>query len=45
MSLKFIEKFCGMTMNDDTKFEKELTCRLEIDMRNLRNCDQSTQKF
>ena len=26
-----------MTMKNDAKFEEELTCRLKIDMRNLKN--------
>ena len=33
-----------MTMKSDSKFEKELTCRFKIDMRNLTNIDSSTQK-
>ena len=33
-----------MTMKNDTKFEEELTCQLNIDMRNLTNFDLSTQK-
>ena len=33
-----------MTMKNDAKFEKELTCRFKIDMRNLTNFDPSTQK-
>ena len=44
MSLKFTEEFCVMTIKNDTKFEQELTCLLKIDMRNLINFDQSTQK-
>ena len=31
-----------MTMKNDAKFEKELTCRFKIDMTNLRNFDPST---
>ena len=31
-----------MTMKNDAKFEEELTCRFKIDMRNLKNFDQST---
>ena len=34
-----------MTMKNDAKFEKELTCQLKTDMRNLRKFDQSTQMF
>ena len=33
-----------MTLKNDTKFKKELTCRFKIDMRNLTNFDLSTQK-
>ena len=33
-----------MTMKNDAKFEKELTCQFKIDMRNLTNFDQRTQK-
>ena len=44
MSLKFTEEFCVITIKNDTKFEQELTCLLKIDMRNLINFDQSTQK-
>ena len=37
-----------MTLKNDAKFGKELTCRFKIDMRNLRNIDlgnQKSQKF
>ena len=33
-----------MTMNNDVKFEEELTCQFKTDMRDLMNFDQSTQK-
>ena len=33
-----------MTMKNDAKFEKELTCRFKIDMRILTNFDPSSQK-
>ena len=33
-----------MTMENDAKFEKELTCHFKIDMRNLTNFDPTTQK-
>ena len=33
-----------MTMKNDAKFEKELTCRFKTDMRNLTYFDPSTQK-
>ena len=44
MSLKSTEELYVMTMKNDTKFEKELTCQFKIDMRNLMNFDPSTQK-
>ena len=37
MSLKFAGQFCVMTMKNDAKFEEESTCRLKIDMSNLKN--------
>ena len=33
-----------MIMNNDAKFEEELTCRFKIDMMNLTNFETSTQK-
>ena len=33
-----------MTMKNDAKSEEELTCRFEIDMRNLMNLDRSTRQ-
>ena len=33
-----------MTMKNNAKFEKELTCYLKIDRRNLTNVDPSTRK-
>ena len=33
-----------MAMRNDAKFEKELTCRFKIEMRNLTNFDLSTDK-
>ena len=33
-----------MTMKNDAKIEKELTCQFKIDMRNLTNFDLSTRK-
>ena len=44
MSLKLTEELCVMTMNNDAKFEEELTCHFKIDMRHLTNFDSSTQK-
>ena len=42
MSLKFEEELFVITMKNDTKIDKELTCQFKIDMRNLRNFDPST---
>ena len=42
MSLTFTGQLC--VMKSDAKFEEELTCQFKIDMRNLMNFDQSTQK-
>ena len=42
MSLKFTGELCVMTMKNDPKFEKELTCQFKIDTRNLTNFDLNT---
>ena len=44
MSLKFTGELCVMTMKNDARFEEELTCQFNIDMRNLTNFDPSTRK-
>ena len=44
MSLTFTEELCVMTMKNDAKFGKELTCCFKIDIRNLTNFDPSTRK-
>ena len=44
MTLKFTEVLCVMTMKNNVKFEEELACHFNIDMRNLRNFDSSTCK-
>ena len=44
MSVKFIEDLRVMAMNDNAKFEEDLTCRFKIDMRNLTNFAPSSQK-
>ena len=44
MSLKSTGALCVMTKNNDAKIEEELTCQFKTDMRNLINCDPSTQK-
>ena len=41
---KFTGKFCVMTMENDTKFEEELTCQFKIDMRNWTNFELNTRK-
>ena len=41
--LKFTEASCVMTLKNDEKFEKELTCCFKIDMRNLLNFEPGTQ--
>ena len=45
MSLKLTDELHVITMKNDAKFEKELTCRFKIDIRNLTNFDWNTQKF
>ena len=42
--LKIYRGFCVMTMKNDPKFEKELTCQFKIDMRNSTNFDPNTRK-
>ena len=44
MSLKIAGELYVVTMTNEAKFEKELTCQLKIDMRNLKNFDPSTRK-
>ena len=44
MNLKFTGELCVMTMENDAKFEEELTCQFKTDMTNLTNFDPSTQK-
>ena len=44
MSLKFTGELCVIAMNNDVKFEEELTCQFKTDMRDVMNFDQSTQK-
>ena len=44
MSLKFTEELYVMTMKNDAKFEKELTCHFKIGMRNLKYFDLNTPK-
>ena len=43
MTLRFTAELCVMTMKNDAKFEKELTCQFKIEIRNLTNFDPSTQ--
>ena len=42
MSLKSTEELSVMTMKNDAKFEKELTCDFKVDMKNFTNFDPST---
>ena len=44
MSLKFTEELFHVTINNDAKFEEELTCYLKNDMRNLTSFDSNNQK-
>ena len=44
MSLKLTRVLRVMTMKNDTKFEKEMTCLFKTDMRNLTNSDPGTRK-
>ena len=44
MSLKYTGEFCVMTIENDAKFENELTCQFKIDLRNLTNFDPNTRK-
>ena len=44
MSLKLTVELCVLTMKNDAKFEKELTCQFKTDMRNLTNFDPRTRK-
>ena len=39
---KFTGELSVMSIKNDAKFEKELTCQFKIDMRNLTNFDSST---
>ena len=42
VSLKFTGGLYVMIMNNDAKFEEELTCQFKIDMSNLINFESST---
>ena len=44
MSLRFTGELFVMTMQNDAKFEEELTWHFKINIRNLRHFDPSTQK-
>ena len=44
MSLMFTGELCVMAMKNDAIIKEELTCQLQIDMRNLTNFDLSTKK-
>ena len=42
MTLKFTGELRVMTVKNDEKFEKELTCQFKTDRENLTTCDPST---
>ena len=42
--LKFTGEFFVMTMKDYAKFDEEFIFQFQIDIRNLKNFDPSTQK-
>ena len=42
---KFTGELCAMAIKNDAKCEEELTCQFKIDMRNLKNVEQSIQKY
>ena len=44
MILEFTGELCVMTLKNDAKVEKELTCQFKTDMRNLTNFDPSTRR-
>ena len=44
MSLKITGELYVMTMRNDAKFEKKLSCQFKIEIMNLTNFDPSTQK-
>ena len=44
MSLKLAGELSVMTMKNDAKFEKELTCHFKTDMKNLTSFGRSIQK-
>ena len=44
MTLISTGALCVMTMKNEAKIEKELTCQFKIDMGNLTNFDLSTRK-
>ena len=45
LKLEFTEELCIMTVKNNAKFAEELACRFKIDINNLTNFDQNTQKF
>ena len=44
MNFKFTGESFIIALTNDAKFEEEITCRFETDMRNLTNFDRSTRK-
>ena len=45
MYLKCTWEICVITMKNDAKIDKELTCQFKIDMRNSRIFDLNTQSL
>ena len=45
MSLKFTGELCAMTIKNEGKFEKEMSCQFKTDMKNLTDFDPVTRKF
>ena len=45
LKLEFTEELCIMTLKNNAKSAEELACRFKIDINNLTNFDQNTQKF
>ena len=45
MSLKFTGELCVMAMNNDVKFEEELTCQFKTDMRDVMNLTRALKNL
>ena len=44
MSFKYTTELCVMTIKNDAKVEKEMTCHFKMNIRHLTDFDPSTQK-